>query len=330
MEFVAENHSMYPRVGDSDSELRLRRAHHDYDHGDITEDELEEIVDSYVEEVIEEQVDAGLDIVTDGMIRWYDHISHLAGKIAGADVGGLVRYFDTNYLVREAEITGALDWQSPLLVSEYEFASEVSSRPVKKILTGPLTMSRYSVFEDSSYTNDRQLAEDYTKVLKQEIRALADAGLQHLQIEEPSLLQSPQESSWVLELLDDLFTATDIPEIRLATYFGDADPVYEDLQQTEADVLLLDFTYSETLLDTIAEKGSEKRIGFGMLDGRNTKLAQTDEIVNKIESVTDSLPEGQHPVSFSSSLDYLPRDRARLKLDRLAAVCNSLNEGADL
>ncbi len=330
MEFLAENHSMYPRVGETDSELRLRRAHHDYDHGDITEDELEEIIDSYVEDVIEEQVEAGLDVVTDGMIRWYDHISHLAGKMAGADVGGLVRYFDTNYLVREAEVTGALDWEQPLLVSEFEFASEVSSKPVKKILTGPLTLSRYSTFEESSYSSERQLAEDYCKVLKQEIRALADAGLEYLQIEEPSLLQSPEDAGWVLPLLDELSAAADIPEIRLATYFGDAAELYDQFQETEADVLLFDFTYSESLLDKIKNEGSDKRIGFGMLDGRNTKLAEADELKNKILSVTDRLPEGSHPVSFSCSLDYLPRDRARLKLDRLAAVRDSLNEGADL
>jgi len=330
MEFVAENHSMYPRIGESDAELRFRQAHHDYDHGDISEDELEEIVDSYVEEIIDEQIQAGLDIVTDGMIRWYDHISHLAGKMAGADVGGLVRYFDTNYLVREAEISGALDWQKPLLVDEYEFASEVSSQPVKKILTGPLTMARYSVFEGSTYTNERQLAEDYCKVLKQEIRALADAGLKYLQIEEPSLLETPAESDWVLPLLDELFTVSDIPEIRLATYFGDIVPIYDELQKTGADVLLMDFTYSETLLETIQKRGSDKRIGFGLLDGRNTKLVAANEVKNKIESVMDSLPEGTHPVSFSCSLDYLPRDRARAKLNRLAAVRDSLNEGVDL
>ncbi len=330
MEFIAETHSMYPRVGESNQELRLRRAYHDNDHGKIDEENLNSIMDSYVEEVIKEQESAGLDIITDGMIRWYDHISHLTANMAGAEVGGLIRYFDTNYLVREAQVTGPVEWQRPIVVDGYEFARDAAEKPVKVILTGPLTLARHSVFEDSSYINEEQLVGDYAAVLEQEIRALSEAGVKHLQIEEPALLQTPEDADWVMPLLEKLFEAAGDIEVRLATYFGDAAGLYDEFQACGADILLFDFTYSENLVSFIKEKGSAKRIAFGILDGRNTKLDDVEKTVNTIKSVAGELPDGKIPVTFSSSLDYLPRDRARQKLERLATVRDSLNEGAGL
>ena len=330
MDFLAENHSMYPRVGESDEDLRLRRAHHRFDQGEIDESELRRIEDDYVEQVIREQQQAGLDVVTDGMIRWYDHISHLAENIAGAEVAGLVRYFDTNYLVREARITDHIEWRSPLTVSEFEFAHSVSDCPVKAVLTGPLTLARHSILDDSPYSNERSIAEDYASVLRQEVRALSEAGMTELQIEEPSLLQSHSDAEWALSLIDEVIGNGTGNNVRLATYFGDANPIYKQLQKSDVDALLLDFTYSSNLADTIRDQGSTKAIGIGILNGRNTKLSDIDDTAEKIRDLLDALGEDRHFVSFSCSIDYLPRDRARRKLEQLATIRDRVStlEGA--
>ncbi len=327
MELIAENHSMYPRVGESAEDLRLRRAHHDFDHGEIDREELEKVVDSYVKELIEEQEDAGLDVVTDGMIRWYDHISHLCGKISGVEVGGLVRYFDTNYLVREGLIKEKLSRTEPLLVDEFEYASSIADRPVKMILTGPYTLAYFSDIEDNSYPHKQSLAEDYAEVLREEVEALRKAGLKHLQLEVPMLLQDTEEADWVFPLLDKIMEpASKDMQIRLATYFGDAVPLYDRFQHSNADMLLFDFSYSPDLPEVIKKQGTEKRMSFGILNGRNTKLAGVDEVVDELTPLLAELPEGTNSISFTSSLDYLPRDRAQLKLKRLVEICDQLQE----
>lgn len=320
MNIRAENHSMYPRVGEGDHYLRLRRAYHDYDQEEISESELRSIEDGYVEEVIGEQEEAGLDVVTDGMIRWYDHISHLAQDIDGAEVAGLVRFFDTNYLVREARITDHIEWRTPLTVSEFEFARTVSNVPVKAILTGPFTLAQHSIIDDSPYSDRQSLAGDYANVLRQEIRSLSEAGMTELQIEEPSLLKHPEQADWVLSLVDDMIDNGHDLTVRLATYFGDAAPIYSELQDTAVDALLFDFTYSDSLPDLIRNEGSDKSIGFGLLNGRNTKLCDVKETVSEIQSMFDALEPGNHFISFSCSIDYLPRDRAQRKLNHLSEI----------
>lgn len=327
MDFLAENHSLYPRVGETDDELRLRRAYHRFDDGDIDQSRLEEIEDSYAEDVINEQIDADFDIVTDGMIRWYDHVSHLADGLIGTEVAGLVRYFDTNYLVREAKIVGPVEWREPLVVNEYELARTVSKQPVKMVLPGPLTLSRHSIIDDDVYSSEKLLAEDYTNALQQEVRSLSDAGVDYLQIEEPSLLQTPEDADWVLPLLDKLADAAGSSETRLATYFGDADPLYEDFQSTNFDVLTLDFTYSETLQETITRQGTDKALALGLLNGRNTKLRPVDEIVDVVSDLEPQLVDETNYLTFSCSIDHLPRDKARRKLEQLSEARDRLTEG---
>ncbi|MFB6347119.1 MAG: hypothetical protein ABEK50_15455 [bacterium] len=327
MDFLAENHSLYPRVGETDEELRLRRAYHRFDDGEIDRSRLNEIEDSYAEDVINEQLNAGLDIVTDGMIRWYDHISHLADQLTGTDVAGLVRYFDTNYLVREAKVTGPVEWRNPLVVDEFELANSVSSEPVKMVLPGPLTLTRHSIIDDDIYSSEKLLAEDYAIALQQELRALADAGLKHVQIEEPSLLQTPSDAEWVMPLLNKLADSTGSAEARLTTYFGDVVPLYEEFQDSNYDVLTFDFTYSDSLTETIQQQGTDKPLSLGLLNGRNTKLGSLDEITSTVETLEPQLTGETNYLTFSCSIDYLPRNKARRKLEQLSEFRDRLTEG---
>lgn len=326
MGLLTENHSMFPRVGESDHYLRLRRAYHRYDHGEISEEELHDIEDEYVEEVIDEQEEAGMDIVTDGMVRWYDHISHLASGLEGAEVAGLVRFFDTNYLVREARVTGEISRSESLIVDDYRHAEQASTNSAKPVLTGPYTLSQHSILEEGPYDSIRSLAEDYAEALKQEARDLDEAGAAHLQLEEPSILQHPEDADWALELVDEILQGIEA-ETRLATYFGDAVDLLDELQATEADVLTLDFTYSDELEDRLVQNGSDKGIGLGLLNGRNTKLAPESELRDQVSRLLDALPDRNHYLTSSCSIEYLPRNRALRKLRHLNSVAEGLQEG---
>src|SRR3989344_6932779 len=97
----AASHSHYPRVGESEEHLRLRRAYHQKDKGKITDKEFLQIEDSYVQDIIREQESAGLDVVTDGLIRWRDPISHILQDWKGVHINGLLRFFDTNFYFRQ-------------------------------------------------------------------------------------------------------------------------------------------------------------------------------------------------------------------------------------
>ena len=121
---------------------------------------------------IEEQIDAGLDIVTDGQIRWYDPVSHLAGKLSGVRINSLLRFFDTNFYFRQPVVHAKLERTKPLVVEEFLFAQAKSPRPVKPVLTGPYTLARLSIEEDGKAGGLESLLDGYTQALGEEIGAL--------------------------------------------------------------------------------------------------------------------------------------------------------------
>src|SRR5438477_7012 len=188
MELILSNHSSYPRVGDSIEEQLLRRTIAQREKGEKTDADLGAAEDRMTEIALREQIDAGLDVVTDGLIRWYDPISHLAGKLAGIRIAGLLRFFDTNFYFRQPAVHARIERTRPLVVDEFLFAQRKSARPVKAVLTGPYTLARLSI-EEASPTNGgaatrfNRLLDGYTPALAEEVAALAQAGATLIQVD---------------------------------------------------------------------------------------------------------------------------------------------------
>src|SRR5580658_729083 len=82
----------YPRIGDGADLQILRRTIAAVDRGQATPAELRSAEDNLTRRAISDQARAGIDFITDGMIRWYDPISHLAGKLEGVEIRGLLRF----------------------------------------------------------------------------------------------------------------------------------------------------------------------------------------------------------------------------------------------
>ncbi len=335
MDLVLANHGSYPRIGDSAGEQLLRRTIAQREKGERTEADLAAAEDQMTELALREQIEAGLDVVTDGLIRWYDPISHLAGKLEGVGIAGLLRFFDTNSYFRQPVVRSKIKRTKPLLVDEFLFARSKSSRPVKVVLTGPYTLARLSIGAESrtngssgassggSTSSFVRLLEEYTTALAQEVAALAQAGGTLIQVDEPALLKHPGDFARFEQSVGALSAGKGPAELILALYFGDAAPLYDALQRLPVDVLGLDFTYSPGLADRVGT-GSSKKLALGLIDGRNTKLEDAASLARQLEGMARGSGLGQAYLTPSCGLEYLPRDRARLKLERLAAVKKTL------
>ncbi|HEY7268724.1 MAG TPA: methylcobamide--CoM methyltransferase, partial [Dehalococcoidia bacterium] len=135
----------YPKIPNRPRPARLRNAYARLDRGDITREEFAKVQDQVTTEALKEQADAGLDLVTDGQIRWEDEVTYLAGAMGGIEITGLIRFFDTNTFYRQPEVKGPITYKGPITVPDYQFAVQNSGRPVKPVLTGPLTLTRLSL-----------------------------------------------------------------------------------------------------------------------------------------------------------------------------------------
>jgi 5-methyltetrahydropteroyltriglutamate--homocysteine methyltransferase len=320
MKILSKAHSSYPRIGDKPEQQKLRRAYHLLDKKQITSEQLENTILLSVKEVIEEQLRAGCDLVTDGQIRAYDPVSHVAAKISGFEIGGLLRYFDTNFYYRQPKIKTLPKYSRPILQDEFANCKSIGGEKATCSILGPYSILKLSICEIDIEEALIALAEIYAK----EISELSAMGANLIQIEEPAIIQNPQDIALLQKYLK-IISGTKHAEILLGLYFGDAAPLVDKLVELPVTGLLFDFTYSKGLYDSL--KGIPKNIGLGIIDGRNTKMENIDELRARSEKLLGSLGNQTIYVTTSCGLEYLPRDRAFDKLKLLADFANTLKGG---
>ncbi len=343
MNLVLTSAGSYPRIGDSPELQVLRRTIAGVDRSECTRADLAEAEAEMTRRAIEDQVRAGLELITDGQIRWYDPISHLAGKLSGVQIKGLLRFFDTNFYFRQPVLTAKPERQGPLVVDEFRFASnalgsmpppaEKGSLPtLKPVLTGPYTLAKFSLATDSGMNALEARAVAYAEALAAELRALAEAGAQIIQVDEPAIIKYPQDWRIFERALEPLVEnrreaagSGRNAQLALYVYFHDCAPVYEKLASLPVDMLGIDFTYNPKLLEIVAAAGSPIPIALGLVDGRNTKLENPATVARHLEKLLPKISGSRVYLGTSCGLEYLPRDRAYAKLELLSKVRAAVN-----
>lgn len=338
MNLILSHTGSYPRIGDTPELQILRRTIAAADRGEKTAADLSYAEDEMSRLAIQDQVRAGVELLTDGQIRWYDPISHLAGKLEGVKIRGLLRFFDTNSYFRQPVLVARPVRKAPVLVNAYKFArNALGSIPtssekagkvaIKPILTGPYTLAKFSLAENSGMGALEARAQAYAEALAAEFRALAEAGAELIQVDEPAIIKYPgdweifaKSLETILRARKEAVAAGKRVQLALYVYFHNPAPLYDKLAQLPVDVLGLDFTYNPNLVDTVAASGSPVPLGLGLVDGRNTRLEEVEGVARQVERMLPKISGGRAYLGPSSGLEYLPRDRALAKLELLAKI----------
>jgi 5-methyltetrahydropteroyltriglutamate--homocysteine methyltransferase len=305
----------YPKIPNKPRPARLRNAINKRDRGELTGDDIRRVEDEVTIEVLQEQAEAGLDLVSDGAIRWDDEQTYIMRKLAGISVQGLIRWFDSNMYYRQPLIEGAVSWREPITVADYTFAATHSSKPVKAILTGPHTLARLSI--DNHYGSVAKASMALAEALNQEAKALQDAGATFIQFNEPAITQFKGDiadfSAAARRLLDGLNIET-----AVYTYFGDVDGIYSQLLDLPFDLVGLDFCTNGNNDAVVKNTSSTKKLGLGVVDARNSKLETSEQIAERIRSLSAGVSPDKIHVHPSHGLEFLPREVAQEKLRRMA------------
>ena len=218
----------YPKISPDAKAPSLRTAISRFDESRITLEELKRVEEEVTKEVIQDQVDSGLDLVTDGQIRWDDGQTYIARGIQGFTVNGLIRYFDTNTYYRHPIPENRLQSNGAITVKDYEFAAANSARPVKAVITGPYSLARLSQL--GCYEDLRSLVMDLVPILNREAKALQSAGASVIQFDEPSILKHKEGIDLFAEAIEGV-TAGVTATTGVCTIFGDATGIHTPVVQ---------------------------------------------------------------------------------------------------
>ncbi|HKB06938.1 MAG TPA: hypothetical protein VKF61_01525 [Candidatus Polarisedimenticolia bacterium] len=329
----------YPRIGDRPSEQVLRRTLLALDRNEVQPSAVTEAENEMTRLALAEQAEAGLDILTDGQTRWHDPVSHVARALSGFRIEGLLRYFDTNTYYRQPAAVGPIGRERPFLVEAFRFAATAAPRPVKAIITGPLTLSRLS--RDARGSGRQHLALEIASALNRELRDLESAGAALIQINEPAPVWCPDGMPLLKMSMRRLVAGLSSARVILATSFGDTTQLLEEMAGLPVALLgfdLLAALRTNQAMESAAAEGVARLASrlatlppgtgllLGVIDGRNTRLEDPAETHEKLlRPILTALRNGPGPATEvhlapNHGLEFLPRDAARAKMSALAAL----------
>jgi 5-methyltetrahydropteroyltriglutamate--homocysteine methyltransferase len=310
----------YPKPPDEGEPFVLRKTLHSLDRGEATRADVQAVVEQLTAQMVAEQEAAGIDIVTDGQAGWPDLLRPFAETWAGIEVGGLLRWFDNNTYYRRPVCVSSVEWRGPASVDGFRYASSVASNPVKAVIPGPVTFARLSV--DEHYGDHEDFVLALAQVLAQEAFELEAAGARHLQIDEPALLGAPDDLKLAQRALEIVVSDLRSAETTLATYFGDASSIGPGIFDLPATVFGFDMVSGAGNIDLIKRAPAGTKIQAGVIDARNTKLEEVDDVLR----VVGELNGFDLRLSPSAGLEFLPREKARAKLQRLGEVARKVGD----
>jgi 5-methyltetrahydropteroyltriglutamate--homocysteine methyltransferase len=313
--------------------LRRRQA------GEISKEEFDRIADDAVLAAVKYQEDAGVDIVSDGEVRRDNFYSFVVEKLSGMKLMKVSELLD--YVKDRAgfeEVLRALDVpafaiKSPIAIEkirrreglaldELDFLMQHTTRQTKIPLPGPYLLTRSSWFEglsDKAYPTPEELSEDIVQILRQEIVALRDRGVDFIQFDEPSLsqvvygdeagetfmcaaLSSRKDPTDELEFAVRLMNATvdGIDGVKFGVHVcrgnwsrkegvllkGNYGPLLPYLVQMHIDQLVLEMaTPRAGELDVFKEYANEKELGLGVVNPRTDEIESPAMIVQRVKQV---------------------------------------------
>lgn len=304
----------YPKVAEQAYGTKLIGAITKRQRQELSDAQLEATYQAITRAVLQEQEAAGLDLLTDGQIRWEDLVTPVAKRLGGFEINGLTRWFDNNIYYRRPILRKAPVRRGALLVDEYRAAKALTAKPVKAVLPGPYTFVQMS--EDRHYKAERPFVRRMAEILNAEARALAEAGAPLIQFDEPALGFGRPDMRLVVEALG-IATAGVRTKTAVYTYFGSLDGALEPLMRAKVDVVGVDVVSEPKTIAALKRVKWTKELALGCLDARNTKLESVNELHALWNVVKKRVPLDRLYVNPSAGLEFLPHPQALAKIRRL-------------
>ncbi|WP_231563117.1 5-methyltetrahydropteroyltriglutamate--homocysteine S-methyltransferase [Microbacterium mangrovi] len=280
----------------------IRSARAGFARGRITEAEYVRAMQDEIRDVIALQEEIGLDVLVHGEPERNDMVQYFAENLDGFAVTehGWVQSYGSR-CTRPSILWGDVARPAAITVPWSQFAQSLTDKPVKGMLTGPVTILAWSFVRDDQPLGDT--AVQVALAIRDEIADLEAAGIGIVQVDEPAL----RELLPLKRTEHDAYLEWSVGSFRLATAgAADATQVHTHLCYSEfgevigaIDALDADVTSIEaarSAMDVVTDIRSVRfgrGIGPGVYDIHSPRVPSTDEVVGLIESALDGIPARQ-------------------------------------
>ncbi|MFF2513217.1 5-methyltetrahydropteroyltriglutamate--homocysteine S-methyltransferase [Streptomyces sp. NPDC058086] len=320
-------------IGSFPQTTELRTARADLRAGRIDAAGYEERIRAEIGEVISFQEKTGLDVLVHGEAERNDMVQYFAEQLTGclATQHGWVQSYGTR-CVRPPILAGDISRPEPMTVRWTTYAQSLTTKPVKGMLTGPVTMLAWSFVRD-----DQPLADTARQValaLRDEVNDLEAAGTSVIQVDEPALRETlplragdrPEYLAWATEAFR-LTTAGVRPDTQIHTHmcyaeFGDIVQAIDDL---DADVISLEAARSHMqVARELAEHGYPREAGPGVYDIHSPRVPGADEAAALLRKGLEAIPAERLWVNPDCGLKTRAWPETRASLENLVTAARTV------
>jgi 5-methyltetrahydropteroyltriglutamate--homocysteine methyltransferase len=360
----------WPRPEELLRAQRLKR------NGRLSKEDFARLADQAVLDVLRLQEEAGADIVTDGEQRRDNFYSFVAEKLTGVKMMTLAEMLDIvedkasfeqilqtldvpAYSISNPTCVGKIERRNPLAVDELRFLKQHTDKPVKIPLPGPYLLTRSMYVQGVTwevYLTKEELAEDVVRVLRDEVRELAQEGADFIQLDEPVLTElvftqgqtrtfmcaalaarkDPAEElefavsliNQVVEGLEGVRTGLHIcrgnwSQNEATLLRGSYHPLVEYLDRIKVQQLVLEYA-TERAGDLLKFRGKE--LGLGVVNPRTEKVESPEEITQSIEQAMKLYPRDKlflNPDCGFGTFSNRPMNKSDVAYQKLKAIVSA-------
>src|SRR5699024_5644915 len=173
-------------IGSLPQTPEVRRTRSKWRKGEITDQQYETFVNEQIERWIDIQEDIDIDVLVHGEFERNDMVEYFGEKLNGFSVTefGWVQSYGSR-CVKPPLIFGDVSWSGPMTVKESVYAQSLTDRPIKGMLTGPVTILNWSFAHDA--TTRKEIMDQIALALQKEVEALQSNGIKIIQVDEPAI-----------------------------------------------------------------------------------------------------------------------------------------------
>lgn len=284
-------------IGSFPQTAEVRRLRAQLKSGAIDRPAYESLVDRQIALAVGIQEGLGLDVLVHGEAERTDMSEYFGMKLSGMvfTQHGWVQSYGSRY-VRPPIIAGNVTFLDPMTVREYKVAQDLTPRPVKGMLTGPVTILNWSFPRKD--VSRRAQAFQLALALRLEVSALQDAGCRIVQVDEPALREGlPLKSrkwdsylGWAVDAFR-LCTAVASPSTQVVTHlcYSDFNDIMRPIIDMDADVLTIENSRSgDAMVRALAEAGYRADLGPGVYDVHSPVVPSPAFLESKLRSFLDT------------------------------------------
>jgi len=287
-------------IGSFPQTPELRKLRRDYKNGVISEEDYKNQIKEMIQDLVKFQEEIGLDVLVHGEFERNDMVEYFGEQLEGVafSQNGWVQSYGSR-CVKPPLIYGDVSRPKDMTVEWITYAQSLTNKPMKGMLTGPVTMLNWSFVRDDQ--DKRTTAYQMALAIRDEVEALEAAGIKVIQVDEAALREGyPLRNEKRADYEDWAITSFRITtsvvksktQIHTHMCYSEFSDIMDAIEAMDADVISIENARSDnSLLQIFKERGYKGEIGPGVYDIHSPRIPSKEELIEQIEAILEVLPK---------------------------------------